>query len=323
MPSWGEILSEIQAENARIDQARAQNPQDPALARLAGVDVVRRKYLASLAAHTKRNAIIYASGWLQKPGLPAEFVVVHPSDIDGFLEVVKACDKAAPLDIILHSPGGSPEAAEQIVSYLRQKFKHIRAIVPNMAMSAATMMACAANEIMLAKHSTLGPTDPQMTIRTNTGESRLVPAHALKRDFEAAQKASSQSAYLAWAPILGQYPPGLIAQCESALKLTRKLMTSWLKEYMFEGRPRAAHKAAQLAKFFADDKHFTHGRPLMRDQLKAEGLKIVDLEDDQVLQDLVMSVYHATTHTLGGTLAAKIIDCHAGKGYFKQFIPQK
>lgn len=100
-------------------------------------------------------------------------------------------------------------------------------------------------------------------------------------------------------------------------------MTSWLKEYMFKGDKRAAHKAAQVAKFFANDKHFTHGRPLMRDQLKKEGLKIVDLENEQKLQDLVMSVYHATTHTLGGTFAAKIIDCHEGKGYFKQFTPRQ
>lgn len=323
MPGWSEILEEIQAEDARIAAERQKNPQDSALARASPTDIVRRKYLAGLAAHTARNVIIYASSWLQKPYLPGEFIILHPSDIDGFLEVVKVCDKSKPLDLILHSPGGSPEAAEQIVSYLRQKFAHIRAIVPNMAMSAATMMACASDEIVLARHSTLGPTDPQMAIRTNTGESRLVPAHALKRDFDAAKATKSQPEYAAWAPILGQYPPGLLAQCESALKLTKRLMTTWLKEYMFKGDKRAAHKAARVAKFFADDKHFTHGRPLMRDQLKEEGLKIVDLEDEQKLQDLVMSVYHATTHTLGGTLAAKIIDCHEGKGYFKQFIPRQ
>ena len=44
------------------------------------------------------------------------------------------------LDLILHSPGGSPEAAEAIVSYLRSRFSHIRVIVPQLAMSAATMI---------------------------------------------------------------------------------------------------------------------------------------------------------------------------------------
>ena len=48
------------------------------------------------------------------------------------------------LDLIIHSPGGSVEAAEQIVNYLRAKYAHIRAIIPHSAMSAATMIACAA-----------------------------------------------------------------------------------------------------------------------------------------------------------------------------------
>ncbi len=323
MPGWSEVLEEIQVEQSRIDLALQQNPHDPALTRHTGADIVRRKYLAELSAYTGRNTIIYASGWLQKPGLPGDFIIVHPSDMDGFLEVVRACDKSKPLDLMLHSPGGSPEAAEQIVNYLRQKFSDIRVIVPNMAMSAATMIACAADTIMLARHSTLGPTDPQMAIRTNTGEIRLVPAHALKADFEAAKlaAASAPNTYAAWAPILGQYPPGLLTQCESALKLTKRLMTVWLRSYMFKGEKRASEKAGRLAKFFADAKHFTHGRPLMRDQLRKNGLKVNDLEVDNKLQDLVMSVYHATTHTLGGTIAAKIIDSHAGKGYFKQFRP--
>jgi len=56
----------------------------------------------------------------------------------------------------LHSPGGSIEAAEAIVTYLRSKFAHIRAIVPHSAMSAATMIAMACDEIVMGKHSFLG-----------------------------------------------------------------------------------------------------------------------------------------------------------------------
>lgn len=313
MGSWGDVLEEIKREKVALEAPPHGRP--PSAAAAGAADIVRRKYLSLLAAHTGRNAIVYASGWLQKT-LPAEVLAVHPSDMDGFLEVVKHCEKAKPLDLILHSPGGSPEAAEQIMSYLRQKFTHIRVIVPVMAMSAATMMACGADEVMLARHSTLGPTDPQMAIRSNTGELRLVAAHALKDDFRSAQKAGA-SGFSAWAPILGQYRPGLLAECEMALKLTRRLVSAWLETYMFKGHRDAKKKATHLANFFADKKHFTHGRPLMRDALSKAGLKVVAMEDDQQLQDLVMSVYHATTHTLGGTTAGKVIDSHAGKGYFK------
>jgi ClpP class serine protease len=49
--------------------------------------------------------------------------------------------KGKDLDLIVHSPGGSPEATEAIVTYLRSKFNDIRVIVPQAAMSAATMLA--------------------------------------------------------------------------------------------------------------------------------------------------------------------------------------
>ena len=62
-----------------------------------------------------------------------------------------------------------------------------------------------------------------------------------------------------------------------------------------------------------------------RDQAKEIGLKIEDLEKDQALQDAVLSVFHATTHTLAGTPSAKIIENHLGKAFVKMqqiVIPQ-
>lgn len=93
---------------------------------------------------------------------------IGAEDIQALMEVTQGA-QSRDLDLILHSPGGSPEAAEAIVSYLRSRFSHIRVIVPNFAMSAATMIACAADEIVLGKHSFLGPTDPQILIPTGLG----------------------------------------------------------------------------------------------------------------------------------------------------------
>jgi hypothetical protein len=317
MAGWSEILAEIQIEQDGINTLLAQNPNDPA-GRTSGADIVRKRYVAALAQYTDRNVIVYASGWLQKPQVPAEILMVHPNDLDGFLETVHGCDYDKGLDLILHSPGGVPEAAEQIVKYLRSKFAHIRVFVPHMAMSAATMMACAANSIVLACHSTLGPTDPQIPIRTNTGEMRLVAAHALLQDFSDAKQTRGVE-YAAWAPILGQYPPGLLTECRRSLSLTKELVTTWLAQYMFAGKRNRRRLAINLAKFLADSQHHSHARPLMRDELRIYNMQIEDLEDDQQLQDLVMSVYHATTHTLGGTAAAKIIDNHLGHGFVRIF----
>jgi len=91
------------------------------------------------------------------------------------------------LDPILHSPGGSLEATEQIVNYLREKYAHIRVIIPQNAMSAATMIACAADVIVMGKHSAIGPIGPQITIPTETGHF-TAPAQSILDEFELAKK---------------------------------------------------------------------------------------------------------------------------------------
>lgn len=309
MPSWGEVLEEIQGLQAALSTA---NPEDPATAYKAAYATVI-KYLNALGAYTNRNTFIYASGWLYKSQIPSELLMVHPSDMDGFMEVVHKADYTKGLDLILHSPGGSPEAAEQIINYLRQKFPFIRVIIPSMAMSAATMMALGADEICMASHSTLGPTDPQFMLRCNTGDYRQVAAHAIKREFQMAENAAgaNPAAFTAWAPILAQYPPGLRAQSDHALALTKELVEEWLAKYMLKGKKGKAAKAEAIAKYFSGEHHHTHGRPLMRTDLlthpDTKSLNISKLEDDQDFQDLVMSVLHACNHLLGGTIATKII----------------
>ncbi|MCY4312731.1 MAG: ATP-dependent Clp protease proteolytic subunit [Gammaproteobacteria bacterium] len=159
MPTWSEILQEL-------DVTSVQGQPD--------FDGVRRKYLVQLYQYTKRNVILYASGWLQKRNAPPELTSINDEDVQALMEVCYALD-GNNLDLIIHSPGGSPEAAEAIVSYLRSHFSDIRVIVPQLAMSAATMIACSGDQIMLGKHSSLGPTDPQILTATSLGV-RALPA---------------------------------------------------------------------------------------------------------------------------------------------------
>lgn len=165
---------------AEIQQGLTQGGPPP-------LDQIRRKYLTSLFAHTNREVILYATKWTQSdPNVSPGLVSIVDEDLQGLMEVVHGLS-GPDLDLIIHSPGGSPEAAEMLVSYLRSKFEHIRAIVPQQAMSAATMIACAADVIMLGKHSFLGPTDPQFVMNTPVGV-RMVPAQAILEQFDLAVK---------------------------------------------------------------------------------------------------------------------------------------
>ena len=81
--------------------------------------------------------------------------LIVDEDIQALMEVTEDLHSSS-VDLILHSPGGSPEVAEAIVAYLRSRFRDIRVIVPNLAMSAATMIACSGNKIVMGKHSLFG-----------------------------------------------------------------------------------------------------------------------------------------------------------------------
>ena len=307
MPTWSEILKEVSV---------LQTNGDP-----HPYDVVRRKYLGKLSQYTERDTILYATRWIQ-PGLRAGDVEsIIDEDLEGLMEVAHGL-KSKKLDIILHSPGGSAEATEAMVSYLRKKFEHIRVIVPHAAMSAATMWACSANEVVMGKHSFLGPIDPQIRITCEGGQD-LIPAQAILDQFDLAKEQCSDSSLLnAWLPMLKIYGPALLIQCQNAIDLSQELVKQWLQIYMFADRKYPARVASRIARALADHRSFkSHGRHLDRDRVRklsgSTGLVVSDLESDQTLQDLVLSVYHSSMLVFGSTSTAKIIENQNGRAFIK------
>ncbi|MBI4754107.1 MAG: serine protease [Betaproteobacteria bacterium] len=302
MPSWGEILQEIH---------RFQPPNDP-----NKLDKIRRKYLLALHQKTGRPVILYATKWVQpSAGIDPQMLSISIEDVQGLMEVMRGIT-ATELDLIIHSPGGAIDAAEALVSYLRSKFAYIRAIIPYAAMSAATMIACAANEILMGKHSFLGPIDPQFVLQTPLGV-RMVPAQAILDQFGVAQDECSKdpSKLASWVPMLSQYGPDLLVQCQNASALSQTLVEEWLAKYMLSGNQ---EKAAVIAEWLSTHGNFkTHSRYLNRETLLAHGLDVKNLEDDQEVQDLVLSVYHATSHSFDGSPAVKIIENHNGRAFIK------
>jgi hypothetical protein len=278
-------------------------------------DGVRRRYLVDLHLRTGRSTVLYAADFLTKGGTAVSITL---QDMQGLMEVFHGLP-GPNLDLILHSPGGQAEAAERLVAYMRSKFDHIRVFVPLAAMSAATMWALAADEIVMGKHSQLGPIDPQITLPRS---GIPVPAGSLLSEFQKASDdcAADPTRLSAWLPILQQYPPGLLEICKNTDKLARLLVSQWVHDYTFRGDPQAPAKAEAVAAFFADDGlHLSHGRPITRDQIRAAnlGLNITDLEADPGLQDAVLSVHHATMITFMGS-TAKLIENHLGRAFVVQ-----
>jgi len=306
MPTWGQILHEMEATRT--------GPGAPRLH-----DDVRRKYIKQLSERTGRATIIYYTAFLEsRPGIPPLDLQIHLGDIQAMMECISGLDDGRTLDLVLHSPGGSAEATEAIVAYLRTRFDHIRAIIPVAAMSAATMLALSCNEIIMGRHSQLGPIDPQFVINTPEGP-RSAPGQAILDQFEMGKEECKDTNNLpAWMPILRSYAPGLLAQCKDQRALAERLVSQWLKEYMFAADPKAEEKSSAGAAWFADYQQFkSHGRPVRIEQLRHVGIKVSALEDDQGLQDAVLSVHHATVHTFLGTPASKIVENNMERAYIK------
>lgn len=285
----------------------------------SAADEVRREYMKELGDLTGHDTVVYASSFIvPNPHIPGEIISINDEDVQCFMSVLHGLS-GEKLDIVLHSPGGSINSADQIVQYLRRKYDYIRVIVPQNAMSAATMIACAADEIIMGKQSSLGPTDPIITFFNQPP----VSAQSVLDEFEKAKKEVNKDPTVVplWMPRIANWPPGFLTECEKAIALSQEKVGEWLKKYMFKDDEAgvAEQKAEGIATYLANSSlHKTHGRPLGIDVLRKQGLKIIALEDNQDLQEKVLSVFHAATVTFETTACVKMVENHEGRGVFKQ-----
>lgn len=290
MPSWDKVQGQIKAAGSVYD-------------------VIRRQHLKALSDHTGRNTIVYYSGWLEKEMLLANGLLgveVNDQDKNGFMSVIHELDRSKGLDLILHTPGGDVAATESLVDYLRSMFDDIRAIVPQIALSAGTMIALSCKEIVMGKHSSLGPIDPQLN---------GVAAHGIVEEFNTARMeiASNPAMIPIWQPIIAKYPPTLVGECMKAIDWANSMVKGWLMSGMFAGEPdpeAAANKV--LAELSSHALTLSHARHISMAKAEDLGVKVVPLEDDPVLQDRVLTVHHACIQTLGETPAFKIIENQNG-----------
>ncbi len=183
------------------------------------------------------------------------------------------------------------------------------------------MWALAANRIVMGKHSQLGPIDPQLL--TPQG---AIPARAILDQFEKARAAvaenpASVGAYL---PMLQQYGPALLQMCENAEALAERLVGEWLEAYMFADKENAHALAADTAHWFNNHQvHQSHGLGIGRDAAREQEVAVDDLEDDAEVQDLVLSVFHATSITFSRSGTVKLIENHLGRRFMKQIQVQQ
>lgn len=304
MPNWGELLLKINNGNP--------------------LDVERRKYLRILHEYSGRNVIAYYSGFLQKPGISA--AIINDNDKNGFMQAACGLDKSKGLDLILHTPGGDIAATESIVNYLKELFGNdIRAIIPQIAMSAGTMIALSCKELIMGKQSNIGAIDPQFN---------GISCDGVIEEFEQACKdiKTDPTKFGLWQVIIGKYHPTFLGDCMKAREWSKEMVLAWLKENMLSKKKNkdaiATNILDNLAVHAATK---THSRHIHIKECKKIGIKVLALEeimkdksieDCKDFQDCVLTVHHAYMHTFTNSSAIKIIENHNGSAIINNSLLQ-
>jgi hypothetical protein len=277
-------------------------------------DYVLKKYLKKLYKHTNRATILYASAFMEKE-TSGRGLQINRQDASCFTAAFSGIE-GRELDLIVHSPGGSVEATDHIVSYLRSRFDHIRVIVPLCALSTATLLCCAADQIVMADHSALGPIDPIVNW-TFQGGSYSTSAQNIINEHSYAQRNinNKKNDPVLWTEKLKAYPPGLLAICKTQIHMGQTLAKIWLENHMFGGEEEAAQKAESIAGWLADLRRFVSSqRPIGQSQAAASGLKVDLLDDDEALLENVMAAFYAGVVKFQTGDCVKIVENHIGKG---------
>lgn len=294
MPTWSVILN----ESRRLGTT---NPN-------AAIDyIVNQKniFLSRLSEKTGRNTILYFSSFLQKQ--PSNDSSINDLDINAFMENIHGLDKSRGLDLILHTPGGDLSATEQIIKYLKLCFHgDIRAIIPQMAMSAGSMIAVSCKSVIMGKQSSLGPFDPQLN---------GVPCQSALREFyNAVEDVSKNPASLGlWQAILSKLNPTFLTLCAQADELAEELTEKILEDKEIEPQIKQRIKNT----FAKNEESKTHSRHFDRDKCKEAGLDVIDLETDNELQDIVLSIHHCCMILAEQTPVVKIVENNIGGCYIR------
>lgn len=194
-------------------------------------------------------------------GIPiARYISIE--DSEALLRAIRLTPDDMPIDIVLHTPGGLVLAAEQIAEALIRHQAPVRVLIPHYAMSGGTLVALAADEIIMDRNAVLGPVDPQI------GE---FPAAAIVEAVSAKPIDKVEDRTLILASI-----------ARKALAQVRHTVATILT-----GNGMPPEKAAEVAELLSTG-HWTHDYPINLDQARSMGLPVKDEmpRDIYLLMDL-------------------------------------
>jgi ClpP class serine protease len=226
-------------------------------------------------------------------------VALHPVDYETIHDLVK--DKSGgKIVFYIETKGGSGDAARDIAELLHKKFDEVHFLVAGEAKSAGTILALSGDEILMTETGSLGPIDAQVTV----GRSAF-SAHGYMTWVEQKREESIQTGKLSPfdATMVAQISPGELNQVNNALNFAINLVKTWLPQYKFKNWTKTEtngyevtsemkeKRAEEIARDLTDQSRWnSHGRSLKINDLKDLGIKIISVDEDPVMADIVYRI---------------------------------
>lgn len=200
--------------------------------------------------HSRVITLIHRQDYLSFFGLPTSRYL-DMDDAEKVLRAIYLTPNSTPIDLVVHSPGGMALAAEQIAFALSRHEAKVTVFVPYFAMSGGTIIALAADEIVLSPNSVLGTVDPALGV----GQGSLYPATSVIKAVEHPNANREDQTLI------------LADMAEKSIIQVRELLYSLLS-------PRHGPDKALLMAYKLSEGRWTHDHPLFYDQLAEMGLPI-------------------------------------------------
>jgi len=221
-------------------------------------ELARRRMIAQIE-HKRGSRVIllvHRQETMSLLGFPVlRYIDIH--DSEEVLHAIQMTDSDVPIDLVLHTPGGLVLAAVQIAHALHEHKGKVTAFVPHYAMSGGTLIALAADEIVMCRHAVLGPVDPQL------GQS---PAASILKVLEKKPVAEIEDATLM-----------LADQAEKAIRQVQESVIELLEKRY------PAEQAARLARVLSEGT-WTHDYPITFKKAQELGLAVSDEMPQEMLQ---------------------------------------
>ena len=258
--------------------------QTPLFRAIQSERYARQEEIRNIEKITKRRLIVYITNIRHPAG------GINRDDIPPFADILHDIENVD-VDLMIHSAGGDIDVAEKIVYMCRKKAKGLRVVVPECAKSAATLIALAAEVIVMGYTSELGPIDPQIIITTPDGKTISRPAKSFLDGLDKIRKEVEEQGKLPviYYPLLSQLDPALIDFCDKVIERSKQFAFKWLSKYMCKHNQA---KAKEIAERLSDvNTYLTHGTVIDNDEAKQLGLKVEVLEPKNSLWEHFWRLY--------------------------------